>query len=69
MISPDWLASASRFIAAHLSIFPAHQEQGMSGGDQLGEWVLKSPTTRIGMFASMSIKVMAQRPELSWTLW
>src|SRR5260370_40265378 len=48
VISPGLLASVSRFEATHSSTWPAHLDRGTLGGDQVGECVLKSPTTSVG---------------------
>ena len=52
--SPGLFARESKFTAAHSSSWVAQWEQGVSGGDQERECVLKSPTTRVGVSASMS---------------
>ena len=52
--SPGLLASMNRLVAAHSSIWSARLDFRMSRGDHVGEWVLKSPTTSVGIVASMS---------------
>ena len=65
--SPGVFARVRRFLAAHSSTFLAQLDQVVSGGDQDGEWVLKSPIISVGIKASMSRSSRALRLLVSRT--
>src|SRR5712675_1653713 len=69
VMTPGLLANVRRFPTVHSSSLLAQLDGSVPVGDQVLEWVLKSPMTSVGVVASRSSARRVSRLDLSLTLW